>query len=501
MLAEFRALFTGGEEGYGRWNPKKVERGEDPVSTWKGAAPLEAYEQHLKGEIGLGIAPATTQGVCHFAAIDIDIDNINHAELYSLVQQHGLPLHVCRSKSGGAHLYMFMRPPLPATKVIATLKQWAATLGFPRSEIFPKQAKLSVKNKGSWINLPYFGGDNTTRYCIGPHGALTLQEFLDSIQYFDPDKPIKAEVAEVVHEAEMPPCLKTLAQNPLPPGSRNTVMFNMAVFYRKSQPHNWEDAVNKHNIQHCDPPLQWREINTIVQSAARAKYHYTCEQEPMCGLCDRTACQKLPFGVGHKAWQEPGTFDELLVTKLRKISSKPPRYVVEVNGRDLEIAAEEFLTFNVFRRIVYTTMDLMVQPMKQQQWEQLIKEITASKIDIEAPEDASFDGLVLERFHDFLALRERAINREDILRGLPYLEGDTILFKASDFKRHLQIYKMDKLEPSYMFSILKNAGCTHTRVRVSGKLMLLWQYPLNKANTQTEDFEIPQFEVKGGDDL
>jgi hypothetical protein len=499
VLAEFQTLFRGGEHGYGQWDSAKPVG--EQASTIRGVPPPEVYERHLKGELGLGIAPVRKDGTCYFAAIDIDIDNIDHKQLFQKIQQKGYPLHVCRSKSGGAHLYLFMREPLSAKTVQTTLRLWASNLGYPKSEIFPKQAQISASNIGNWINLPYFSGDLTTRYCIGHNGALTLQEFLTSIQYYDPNQKMTEQESAVAHKAEMPPCLAALSEHPLPPGSRNTVLFNMAVFYRKSQPHNWEDAVSKHNLEKFESSLPWREVQSVVGSAGRARYQYTCESQPLAGLCDRQSCELLPFGIGHKPWQEAGVYDEMIVTNLRKVASKPPRYIVSVNGRDLELAADDFLNFAMFRKIVYMAFDQMVQPMKQPQWEQIIKEITASKTDIEAPEDASYEGLILERFHEFLALRERSIRRDDILRGLPVQEGDNIIFRASDFRRHLQIYKLDKLDQTVLFSVIKQEGCTHTRLRVNGRLTVLWVFPVNKARTQTEDFEVPNFEVKGKEDL
>ena len=71
----------------------------------------EHYAEHLAGKLGLGLVPVRRDGTCRFAAIDIDIDSIDHPALLQKVLARKLPLTVCRSKSGGAHLYLFMKEP------------------------------------------------------------------------------------------------------------------------------------------------------------------------------------------------------------------------------------------------------------------------------------------------------------------------------------------------------------------------------------------------------
>jgi hypothetical protein len=118
--------------------------------------------------------------------------------MYDKVKKYEMPLSVCRSRSGGAHLYLFMNEPRPAAEVIAALKHWAEVLGYPGAEIFPKQDRAGYRDEsgkaylGNFINLPYFAGERTVRYAFGPikgeHeriGAIELEEFLDSIRPWD----------------------------------------------------------------------------------------------------------------------------------------------------------------------------------------------------------------------------------------------------------------------------------------------------------------------------
>ena len=52
-----------------------------------------------------------------------------------------LPLIVCRSKSGGAHVFLFTKENIPASLMQSKLKEMAIILGYEGSEIFPNKQK------------------------------------------------------------------------------------------------------------------------------------------------------------------------------------------------------------------------------------------------------------------------------------------------------------------------------------------------------------------------
>jgi hypothetical protein len=143
----------------------------------------------------------------------------------------------------------------------------------------------------------------------------------------------------------MPPCLAALTKEGLPEGQRNSGLFNFAVFFRKSSPNGWEDRVVEHNQKFVNPPLPNTEVQQIIRSVGKTKYQYLCSQEPICSRCDRSACLRLPFGVGHMPWKEPGAFDEFQPTHLRKFLMSPQRYILEVNGHDLDLSMKSSRAF------------------------------------------------------------------------------------------------------------------------------------------------------------
>ena len=168
-LKRFIRLFRGNKRSFGQWFPDNGR-----MKTEKIEVPPESYEGHLRGKTGVGIVPVMDNSRCYFGAIDIDAhgadESIDLVSLSNKVNQQDLPLIVCRSKSGGAHVYLFCREALPAEDVRTALTNWAVQLGYPGVEIFPKQSKLrrtgdGDRPLGNWINLPYFKrGKNRSLY-------------------------------------------------------------------------------------------------------------------------------------------------------------------------------------------------------------------------------------------------------------------------------------------------------------------------------------------------
>ncbi len=488
LLERFKSLFQGGTHAYGQWHP---ERG---AVTKHGSTPSSAYEDHLTGKVGLGLVPVNESGLCRFAAIDIDVDTIDHQELFKQIQKRGLALNVCRSKSGGAHLYLFVKEPgLPASAIQQVLQRWSAVLGYPKAEIFPKQTRVSSQVIGSWINLPYAGGDNTTRYCVGVAGALSLEEFLDNVKFYDAVAGVQETAISTNGTAQLPPCLQHLRDEGIGQGFRNQALFNYAIFYRKSQPADWQDATRNLNKQYFAPPLDYRETEGVIDSVGRSKYMYLCEQSPIREHCNREICKTLPFGVGNMPWDEAGSFDDFITSNCRKFLSDPPRYLVEVNGHDVTLAWEDLFYFKNFKSSVGQKLNLIIPNLKQPQWEQQLRDLLAKKTDIEAPEDASTMGIVIEKFYEFMTLRERAREKEDLLKGLPIQVGQEVMFRASDFKRFLQTFKLDRENMSDVFLVMRREGARHHTMRIKGKVIRVWAYPLNKTNDQNESFDVTDF--------
>ena len=67
------------------------------------------FAAHLRGETSIGVVPINEENNCLWGAIDVDQYPLDHSEILEKLKRLEIPLVVCRSKSGGAHLYLFLR--------------------------------------------------------------------------------------------------------------------------------------------------------------------------------------------------------------------------------------------------------------------------------------------------------------------------------------------------------------------------------------------------------
>jgi len=161
----FANLFAGGDHGFGIYDPNLPNRDYD----FKHQAPTSAtYLAHLEGKISMGVVPINRTGLTKFGVLDLDDHHkkpagykFNYDLLLKKIKFLKLPLTVFKSKSGGAHCYLFLDTFYKAIDVRHILKKMSYALGYEREvvEIFPKQDTLRSDENGNFINLPYHGGN------------------------------------------------------------------------------------------------------------------------------------------------------------------------------------------------------------------------------------------------------------------------------------------------------------------------------------------------------
>jgi len=160
-------------------------------------AGARAFRDHLAGTTRLAIIPINKgDDLCWFGTIDNDDYNIDPTVWQKRVIEVGLPLLVSRTKSGGTHLDLFLKEPIPAKRLRALLSKWAAVLGCTKGvEIFPKQETLPDDKTGNGVNLPYYDVDSSLAYGLDIDGkALDLTRFIDLAE----DKRISVDDAEAI---------------------------------------------------------------------------------------------------------------------------------------------------------------------------------------------------------------------------------------------------------------------------------------------------------------
>jgi len=221
ILERFVERFSGLNRAYGTTSVVGLrEDGKKKVDSFvqHGEPTVDLWQKHLTGEEpSLGIIPITDDNTCRWGCIDIDDFTINLRAVNSKIQEREFPLILCRSKSGGAHLFLFTADYVLASLMRIKLAEMSASLGYASHEIFPKQTEILTErgDTGNFLNLPYFGGDNTTRYSLDEKGETnTLEQFLDHVDSKQVS-PEELEKFKVITKEDKglkggPPCLQYL---------------------------------------------------------------------------------------------------------------------------------------------------------------------------------------------------------------------------------------------------------------------------------------------------
>ena len=203
---------------------------------------LDLVQQHLDGKKGIGSIPIDENNQCRFGVLDIDEYNLDLQGLAKKIKKLKLPLTLCRSKSGGAHLYIFLSEPISATEIRDRLAEFASALGYGNCETFPKQEEVIVErgDVGNFINLPYFDAEQTLRYAIRKDGEpASLEEFLELVDERSvlPDEFVGLTFGKQVDEfKDWAPCLGCMFGQGIPKALATQLCLQQPWGVKKSSP-------------------------------------------------------------------------------------------------------------------------------------------------------------------------------------------------------------------------------------------------------------------------
>ena len=482
IAEQFSQLFKGSERAHGHFEVIK-DRGDGKKQgkaiTIKTSGPtVDFWEKHLLGNYGLGVIPINDDNMCHWGCIDVDVYPLDIAELVSKIEKLKLPLVVCRSKSGGAHILLFVSEPVGAGDMQDKLREVSAGLGYGGIEIFPKQRQVLADRGdiGSWLNMPYYGGEDSTRYGLSEKGeALNIDDFLThaiSRQLTTVDELFKIEIATVVDDLEGgPPCLKILLKQGFPEGTRNNGLFNVAVYLQKAHPEEWKDRLEEYNRKYFQPPLPAREVMNLISQHEKKDYNYKCNDEPIKSYCNPTKCKTCKFGVG-------AGHDAPVFSSLAKLNTQPPLWFMSVNDKRLELTTEQLQNQIRFQRVCMETLNVMPPKMKEISWQGLVQQLLENGLEIiEVSEDASVQGQFNELLESFCTDIAQASTREEMLLGKPWTNEGVTHFRIRDLMEYLLRHRFMDMRTNQVASKLKDMGAEHIFFNIKGRGVNAWGIP------------------------
>ncbi len=494
LVDKFRDLFSGNEEAFGKYT---ITNAKDTKVTGNayteiGKVKKELYQNHLEGKTGLGIIPINKNSQCKFGAIDIDDYNLDFKKIHELIRNNSLPLILFRSKSGGAHLFLFLKSWTNAGSVQDALSFFGVLLGYKKAEIFPKQKKLERSRVGNWINLPYFNADKTKRYAYDDKDK--------KLDLFGAIKLIESKVIDVLEleklienfpHKEAPPCLQYLLNGLIiEKGERNSFLFNMGIYFKQIGPDTWQNDITEVNNKLKDP-LPMNELSvSIINSLIKKEYFYMCRQEPLVSYCDKALCRQRKFGI------DSDSIPSEIIAGLIKIEFKnEPLWELNVNGINLAFKTNELMNHAIYQQKCFETLHTWPKTLKKEAWRRIIEE-RLNNVEIQkGPSEASQDGLFLRHLMVFCTERAEAVTKTQILNKRVYTEEGFHYFRIEDFIEFLKFNNFTFYSTPFIWKRLRELDARPIIFRLTNtKKIRVWRLQLIDNPRIDIDVEVIKFE-------
>jgi|TARA_R110001592_G_scaffold250645_1_gene513231 hypothetical protein len=501
LTKRFMKLFNGYEYAHGQYRVQKEEadgKMSGRAITMSEPASQKNFEEHLRGgEYILGIIMLKQNNSCNFGVVDVDIrgDVKLNESLESLEKKiRDTPLVLCRSKSGGAHLYLFCEPAIAAIDMVSKLNEFAAQLGYGGAEIFPKQiSRANERDRGNWINLCYWDGDKSERHAIHKGKKLNLSEFINLAEKkrttFEKLESYTPKLVETFNDG--PPCLQHILTMGFPEGGRNISLFNVGVYYRKKNPDDWQEDLMKFNYEHVSEPLPASEVNGLVKAVSKKDYAYTCKQTPICNYCEKSKCMKRDYGVG-SIGGGGASIEVDAITKYETENRSSVRWYIEMQGERIEITTQQLLDQKQLQKICVEKLNKCPSTMPAQRWEQRINELLSTVEVVQDPDDASPQGQFEKILDLFVTGKVQARQKDEIMNGKPWHSSDEgkVYFRSEDLFIFLEARRFRYPSQHQVWSWLRNLGGDRKAFRIKSKPVKVWSVP-SPDFYDDEDLTIP----------
>jgi hypothetical protein len=447
-------LFEGEQERHGTYDPARLRLVDDKVEmkddegngakTVPGPPTADLWRRHLAGGRPLGVRPNRSDDLCRWGVIDIDgkdvaggYRNISPADLRDAVERDGLPLLVCRSKSGGAHLYLFLTDWTPQAAVNAALRAMAARLDLPSgTDVYPPE-----KTEGNWINMPYLGGDETDRYCVKENRlGMSVGEFLRAAEAA---RTTVADLERMAAQASRPRSAEPSSRSRGSPGADGAARaardLDRFAAELAACP---QGGRAKMLFGRAKDMGKWIGAGLIDEDAVRDRL---LPAAIACGLTSRDAMGHIDNGIKEGRELPPPDDEE------RRYPLIGPDFVIWEGGEDvlweMELAGHGRITMSAKEAMNYRTFNLQCaqklrttfRMMKEDAWSDRIAAALAGARVQEIPPDETVEGMFRSALRDFCMDRHHGEVAEDILHGKPaHIEGEgRIYFRFEDFQKFL----------------------------------------------------------------
>lgn len=493
-------LFRGHSGAHGTYRDEEFSADKNKQEIKKSArtlrvpATVELWDRHLDGDYHLGIITITERSMVWWAAVDIDDYNIDHTVLVRDITEMSLPAVVCKTKSGGAHVYMFFSEEVPAADAMQRMRDLATALGHSGCEVFPKQTRVVSEEQGlgNWINMPYFGITTGFSRChaVKPDGlGMTLSQFIAAAQQSRiTARDLQGLQFQKRNDSfeDSPPCLEHLAKKKLIKGEQNIALFSFAVLAKKKYPEAWRERIMEWSTTLCDPPHEALRIRQMITSLEKTNYNYKCHDVPCSTHCNMGLCRSRKYGIGQL--NGAAVLDSISI-----LSSEPPLFYVGLKtGDTVECDGSDLLNPRAFQILALDQVHAVLPLVKAEDWLRQVKGLVETAKIIAAPPEVGATGQLMELIERFCTDRHSAESREEILSGKPWRDGDQMVwFRLRDLTEFLERNKFKKLKDNQITDRIRRMGGRNHFFNMSGKGVNVWGVPVDQLVWTTEPIPTP----------
>ena len=492
MIERFKNIFEGFNGGFGVFYFKNSTERKQAGKSYTSRDPLidQIWTNHLNGlqfkakiikqngeeffpiVDSIGIAPVREDHKCKWGCIDYDEYPVDFVSLNKKIRDRRLPLIICKSKSKGAHAFLFSKEWVSAKLMQTKITEIAQTLGQANQDrIYPIQTEPKILEKGeigNWLNIPYYHHKNPDktkwRSAINDDGTeATLEQFFELHEKYALTEE-ELENFNIPLEDDWfkdgPMCLKQMATFGFVEGQRNNTLQEIGVYLKKRFPDDWKKKLEEYNAHWFKNlqggPLESREVLNIQNSLSKKDYFYGCKKYPLKSFCSAQKCRLQKHGVGE------GNVPNNNVSKLSVMVSNPKVWFLTYDGKTVVLSSRELATQRLWQIEATEQTGKTPQLLKQKDWETLLNKLQTNINIIPADPETTNRGK-LKRFLSKWCLD--MINVEENENGewktayqdkSPFIDKDgTVWFQIDWFKTHLDTQKEWSMSSNQTYSFIK----------------------------------------------
>ena len=310
----------------------------------------DLWQDHLEGKYVIGLRPERDDKI-KWGCIDVDpqsYKDYSSKKYIDIIKNNNLPLIPVRSKSGGLHIFLFLKDWENKVDVLKILNKWNNDY-FMANEVFPMNKALG---------MPYFNAKMTTEFAYNNDGTpIMLEAFIELAQLkrvsLEQIKNFKATNYEPESSwKDYPPCVQKMIQEKWSGNHRNDFLFNVLVLECKKDENlsisELTEIAKKRNTEIFTIPLPEKEIVTIAKSVKKGGYFYKCPPKlnAITPICNKDLCKNRSLGIFQEA---PAIIDEFEdVMFIRDI--KESFYQFKYQGEKIMVKPEDLASELNFKK-------------------------------------------------------------------------------------------------------------------------------------------------------